>query len=248
MTLQQWAWIAMIPGGILLSILVFIRLRAIFGQHDGRITCLLDNRGFMAVESDERIRFRGFFNAFTLFLSPTPIERYPPYESSTSVNELLRRNAGERIEWFGVCRLQERYGAHDHDDVTYRVIPFIAIQWLLGAHPPPFTLSRERMLQSAADVAEDIDFPDDPDFSRRLLLRSRRDAEVRRLFSREVRDLFRHRNRAVHAECIGSRMLFWHDPRKMLHRNEPLSPTRVKVLLDVADQFCDHFHKQRAGR
>ncbi len=248
MTIQQWAWAAMIPCGILFSIVAFIRLRAFFGLHEGRVTYLLNKRGFMPADSDEQSRFRAFFSAFTRFLSPAPMEHYPPYESSTSIEQLLRRENDQRLDWFGVCRLQERYGAHDHDDVTYRVIPFIAIQWLLGAHPPPFTLSRERMLQSATDAAEDINFPDDPDFSRRVLLTSRREGEVRRLFTRELRDLFRHQKRAIHAECIGARMLFWHDPRKMLHRNEPLSPTRVQELLDVAEQFCNHFDKQRTLR
>ncbi len=247
MTIQQWAWLALIPCGIWLSILAFIRLRAFFGLHEGRITYVLNKRGLMPVDDDAQVRFRQFFDGFSLFFSPTPLERYPPYESSTSIEQLLRRENDQRLDWFGVCRLNKRFDVSS-DSETMRVIPFVAVQWRLGPHPPPFTLSRERMLQSGADVAEDIDFPDDPEFSHRLLLKSRRDGEVRRLFTSEVRHLFSQRKRAIHAECIGARMLFWHDPRRMLHRDEPLTPARVQELLDVAEQFCDHFQRQRAPR
>lgn len=93
---------------------------------------------------------------------------------------------------------------------------------------PGFTISPERFFHRIAEFfgSNDIDFEDDPDFSKRFLLHGTDEAAVREFFTKERRRAFLDREQLV-AEGGGHNFIFY-------SANKRRKPEETKKLMEEA--------------
>jgi|YNPBryunderm2012_1023409.scaffolds.fasta_scaffold01742_9 hypothetical protein len=121
-----------------------------------------------------------------------------------------------------------RHSSQHHHTVCVVQNPRLAL--------PHFSLRREPVLVDR--IAEllggvDIDFPEDPDFSRAFRLLGDDEAAVRRLFSAAVRHFFLH--------TVGTRVVVeGRGDLLLVHRGQLVRPEEASALLQQAQELAQH--------